>query len=264
MEETLRSRLGWRESALLLLVFGPLLYLLLLYGGPIPQDSSFHVFADARSWLGLPNFGNIASNFPFLLVGVAGVLWCCRNAGMSARHSWMVFFLGVALVFFGSGYYHRAPDDESLAWDRLPMTVAFMGLFSALLSEHISDRMERALLIAAVAVGVASVFWWKHTDDLRVYIWVQATPLLVIPFLIAVFPGRFTHRVYLLYGVGFYALAKVAEYYDYGIYALTGSAISGHSVKHLLAAAAPFCIYLMLKRRASTEGGRRKEEGGRN
>ena len=249
MRQTSNPGAGWREAALLLLVFGPLLYLLFVYGAPIPQDRGYHLFADDRTCLGLPNFGNIASNLLFLLVGAAGVLWCYRNAGMGARLSWMVFFLGVALVFFGSGYYHRTPNDDSLVWDRLPMTVAFMGLFAALLSEHISDSMERALLVAAVTIGIASVFWWKHTDDLRVYVWVQGMPLLVIPYMIAVYPGRFTHRHYLLYGVAFYALAKVAEYYDYGTYSLTSGAISGHSVKHVVAAAAPFCVFLMLRRR---------------
>ena len=250
MEETLRPRFGWRESALLLFVFAPLLYLLLLHGGPIPQDRGYHLFADSRTCLGLPNFGNVTSNLLFLLVGAAGTLWCWRNPATGARRSWMIFFLGVALVFFGSGYYHRVPNDDSLVWDRLPMTVAFMGLLAALLSEHLSERIEIPLLVTAIVVGIASVVLWKHTDDLRVYIWVQLTPLLVIPFMIAVYPGRFTHRHYLLYGVGFYALAKVAEYYDHGIYALTYANLSGHSLKHLLAAAAPFCVYLMLKRRA--------------
>lgn len=251
VDDTLRSRSGWRALALIALVFAPLLYLLLLHGGPIPQDRAYNLFADARTCLGLPNFGNVASNLLFLLVGAAGLRGCYRNAGGGARLSWAIFFLGVALVFFGSGYYHRAPDDDSLVWDRLPMTVAFMALFTALLAEHLSPALERPVLVAAVAVGIASVVLWKVTDDLRVYIWVQVAPFLAVVFLVACFPGRYTHRHYLLYGVGFYAAAKIAEYYDHGIYALTGTAISGHSLKHLLAAAAPFCVYLMLARRES-------------
>ena len=250
MEQTLRPRRGWREAALLLLVFAPLIYLLFLHGGPIPQDRGYHAFADTRTLLGLRNFGNVASNLAFLLAGAAGMLWCCQNPETGARRSWTVFFLGVALVFFGSGYYHWAPGDDSLVWDRLPMTLAFMALFAALLTDHLAQRLERPLLVSAVAVGVASVLWWKATNDLRVYIWVQAAPLLAIPYVLAAFPGRYTHRHYLLYGVAFYALAKVAEYYDREIYALTSNALSGHSLKHLLAAAAPFCVYLMLRRRA--------------
>jgi hypothetical protein len=249
MEEALKPPPGWRLPVLLLLVFGPLLGLLFIYGQPIPQDPGYHVFADVRTCLGLQNFGNVASNLLFLAVGAIGMAWCYRNSGTTARLSWFVFFLGVALVFFGSGYYHREPNDDSLVWDRLPMTVAFMGLFAALLSEHLSAKLELRLLVPALVVGIASVFLWKATNDLRVYVWVQATPLLVIPYVIAVYPGRHTHRHYLLYGVGFYALAKVAELLDYRIYDATLTAISGHSLKHMLAAAAPFCVYLMLRRR---------------
>ena len=103
--------------------------------------------------------------------------------------------------------------------------------------------------VAARPIGVGSVILWKYTNDLRVYVWVQVTPLLAIPYLIAAYPGRFTHRHYLLYGVGFYGLAVIAQYFDQGIYGLTAAGISGHSVKHLVAAAAPLCVFLMLRRR---------------
>jgi hypothetical protein len=250
LEQSPQPRRGWREAGLLLLVISPLFYLLIVYGLPIPQDRGYHVFADARTCLGLRNFGNVASNLAFFLAGMAGVLWCRRNPGVCASGSWMVFFIGVALVFFGSGYYHYAPGDNSLVWDRLPMTVAFMGLFTALLCENLGGpAIEKRLLIGTLAIGIASVLWWKVSDDLRVYIWVQLTPLLVIPYVITAFPGRYTHRHYLLYGTGFYALAKVAEYFDYGVYALSSGIISGHTLKHLLAAVATLCVLLMLVRR---------------
>lgn len=249
MEKPQPSPIGWRETGLILLIAAPLLYLLLVHGAPIPQERGYHVFADLRTCLGLRNFGNVVSNTAFLVIGAAGILWCRRNTRLEVTHSWMVFFCGVALVFAGSGYYHATPNDDTLVWDRLPMTVAFMGLFAALLSEHLGKGLEKKLLIPALVIGIISVILWKITDDLRVYIWVQLTPLLVIPYVIAAFPGRHTHSHYLLYGVSFYALAKVAEYSDYGIYTLTSGAISGHSVKHLVAAAAVFCVFLMLLRR---------------
>ena len=248
---------------LLLLVASPPVALFILYGKPIPQDPGFHLFADLRTCLGLKNFGNVASNLLFLVVGAIGMAWCYGNSGMTARRSWIVFFLGVALVFFGSGYYHYGSNDDSLVWDRLPMTVAFMGLFAALLIEHAAVKHELALLVPALVIGIGSVILWKYTNDLRVYLWVQITPLLVIPYLIAAYPGQFTHRHYLLYGVGLYGLALVAQFLDSGIYVATGNAISGHSLKHLVAAAAPFCLYLMLKRRASTNGGWRMANGER-
>lgn len=243
-----------RIAALVLLMLGPLAWLMIGHGEPILQDRGYHVFADARTCLGIANFGNVATNALFLLTGLLGMAWCWRNRS-GAWHSWLVFFTGVALVFAGSAYYHSAPGDNTLVWDRLPMTVAFMGLFAALLSEHVSEhlnaKLELPLLVIALAVGIFSVFWWQYSGDLRVYVWVQGAPLLAIPYVIAAFPGRYDHRHYLLYGVGFYALAKVAEVLDHEIYAATGALISGHSVKHLTAALAVLCVLLMLKRRQS-------------
>jgi hypothetical protein len=233
---------------LALIVLAPLFYLL-LFQGAIPQDNSYHVLADKRTCLGIRNFGDVASNLAFLLVGGAGWLWCYRHLKTGARASWLTFFAGVALVFFGSAYYHTTPNNDTLVWDRLPMTFAFMGLFAALLSEHLGARLERPLLIPALILGVASVLWWRYSKDLRLYIWVQAAPLLAIPFVIAMFKARFSHRLYLLYGLGFYVLAKIAETFDFAIFEVTTQFVSGHSIKHLLAACAPLMLLLMLRRR---------------
>lgn len=42
-----------------------------------------------------------------------------------------VLFAGVLLTSAGSTWYHLAPTNDSLVWDRLPMTLGFMGLFAA-------------------------------------------------------------------------------------------------------------------------------------
>jgi hypothetical protein len=246
---TAKPRPG-RVAGLVILVLGPLAWLVFGHGEPIPQDRGYHLFADGRSCLGVANFGNVASNLPFLLAGLAGCAWSWRHRS-GAWRSWLLFFAGVALVFFGSAYYHSDPGDDTLVWDRLPMTVAFMALFAALVAEHLDPRLEVRLLAAALAAGVFSVFWWQYSGDLRIYVWVQGAPLLVIPYLIAAFPGRYDRRRHLLYGLGFYGLAKVAELLDHEIYAATATAISGHSLKHLLAALAVFCVLRMLQTRQS-------------
>lgn len=241
-----------RMGILVFILLAPLVYLLLLHG-PIPQTKGYHLFADARTCLGIQSFGNVASNLAFLLVGVAGAWWCGAHMRGGARVAWWVFFVGVALTFAGSSYYHLAPDDDRLVWDRLPMTIAFVALFAALMSEHSSEGLEHRLLWLGLALGIASVCWWRFSDDLRLYAWVQGAPLLAIPFVVAMFPGRHTHRVYLLYGLGFYVLAKAMEFYDQGLFDLTAQFISGHAVKHLLAALAPLMLLLMLMRRRSTQ-----------
>ena len=241
-------RIGWREISLVAICL--VMLVLFLSRAPIAQDPAYHLFADRRTFCGIPNMLDVASNIAFLIVGLAGVwFWRARRVQGLAL-SWLVLFAGTALVFFGSAYYHLAPTNATLLWDRLPMTIAFMGLFVALISEHVGPRLERYLLAPAVAVGIASAVWWHFTDDLRWYLWVQFAPLVCIPFVLAVFPARYTHRADYLYALGFYVVAKFAELWDRDIYALTGNLFSGHTLKHLLAACGVLMILFMLKRRA--------------
>jgi hypothetical protein len=246
-------RFGWREGTLLALVGLPLLVLLLAVD-PIPQDSRYHALADTRRLFGIPNFADVLSNVAFLIVGVLGLRLCARGGSGGAALSWTVFFLGAAAVTAGSAYYHWSPSDATLTWDRLPMTILFMGLFSALVSEHVRLDLERVLLTVSIVVGVASVAWWRYADDLRFYAWVQFAPLAVIAFLLFAYRARHTHRQYLAYGLLVYAAAKVAEAADAAIFDMTGEIISGHTMKHLLAAAAMLAVYLMLRKRRRVAG----------
>ena len=117
------------------------------------------------------------------------------------------------------------------------------------MSEHLGASLEKPVLVPALVLGIASVFWWRHTNELRIYVRGQLAPLLAIPFVLAMFPARHTHRGYLMYGLVFYALAKVAEGFDQGAFAFTAQWISGHTLKHLIAAMAPLMLLLMLRRR---------------
>src|SRR5262245_66429760 len=73
---------------------------------PIPQDPGYHDFADQRSCLGVPNCLNVASNLPFLTVGLLGLRFLFRNSttGGSAflmpaeRRPYWLLFGGVALA----------------------------------------------------------------------------------------------------------------------------------------------------------------------
>ena len=234
----------WRYAVLALVVAGSLVAL--MSWPAIRQDPAYHGLADRRTILGVPNVGDVASNLAFLIVGIAGLSLCFRHRNIGARTAWTVFFAGVALVAVGSAYYHWAPRDGTLVWDRLPMTIAFMGLFVALLSEHLGLHWERRLLAPAVLVGIASVVYWAHSGDLRPYAWVQGMPLLAIPVVAILFRGGYGGTSYLLAGLVCYAVAKICELYDHRIFSLTGEAISGHTLKHLLAALACLMVFLML------------------
>ena len=216
---------------------------------PIRQPPSYHDFADGRAFLGVPNLLNVATNIPFLVVGLMGFSLCLRRRQPDAPWSWITFFAGVTLVFLGSAYYHVAPNDATLVWDRLPMTVGFMGLLLAVLAEHATPRLARYGLVPAVTLGVLSVLYWSYTDDLRPYFSVQAAALLGVAATLLLHRTRYSHRRLLWGALLTYGLAVASEQLDDHIYALTFNALSGHSLKHLLAALALFWIYLMLRRR---------------
>ena len=216
-----------------------LLFIALLAAGPIVQPDRYHEFAGAQRLLGVDNFWNVVSNLPFLLVGIYGFRLSFLKT-IEMRRAWLAVFASAVLVFFGSSWYHLAPDDARLVWDRVPIALAFMALFAVLVGESVHEKLGNALLLPAMFFGVASVFWWRATGNLAPYIWVQAAPILMI--LLAPREGK----RYLLYALACYVLAKLAEVRDAEIYAWTGEAVSGHVLKHLLAAAGVACFYYML------------------
>ena len=237
-----------RESLIVLLAIAALATVMAL--PPIAQDPMYHDFADRRTFLGIPSFLNVVSNLAFLAVGLAGIDLCVRRRRtIDARWAWSACFSGVALVSIGSGYYHLAPDNIALMWDRLPMSLGFMGLLVAVLTEHVNLKLEKILLLPAILFGVASVVYWHYSDDLRLYVLVQFLPLLVLPVILLLFDSRYTHRGLLFLALAIYVVSKLAEDYDRVVFAATGNIVSGHSLKHLLAALALFVVYGMLRQR---------------
>ncbi|MBK6722895.1 MAG: hypothetical protein IPG58_06320 [Acidobacteria bacterium] len=237
---------NWKYIVIGLIIFGSLAVILLQK--PLAQNQFYHAFADSRPFLSVPNFGDVASNLAFLIVGVAGLWLCMRKDLGSLRNAWVVMFAGIALVGIASSYYHWTPNDRTLVWDRMTLTVGFMGLFVALLGEYITERF-RFLLVPAVILGVFSVLYWSWFDDLRLYIWVQMVPLLIVPFVMLLFPAKFSHQWLIFVGALLYGSAKLTELGDKVIFATTQGIVSGHTLKHLLAAAGCWAIFLALKKR---------------
>lgn len=250
-----------RTSMTLLLILTATVALIFLLLPRIPQPEAYHLFADRRSLLGIPNFGDVASNLPFAVIGVLGLIFLLRSDSNAAtgrflepseRWPYLFVFVGLLLTAFGSSYYHLSPNNSRLVWDRLPMTIAFMSMVAAVIAERISLRVGLWLLPILLLVGMGSVLQWyasemRGSGDLRFYAAVQVYSALVL--LLALFlPQRCTRGSDLAIVVGFYALAKVLEALDKPIFA-AGHIVSGHSLKHLAAAAAGYYILRMLQKR---------------
>jgi len=215
---------------------------------PIHQSLEYHRFVDTRTIFGVPNFWNVASNLPFVLVGLAGLAWMARHltkVDRCLRAAWLVLFLGVVLVGLGSSWYHLAPGNATLVWDRLPMTLAFMAFFAIILGEHIDEKLARLSLWPLLAAGVLSVLYWQRTDDLRPYVLVQFLPVLLIPLILVLYPRKGRGAVWA--ALGCYVLAKLLEQFDAQVYAALGGTISGHSLKHVAAAMGMWALLAGLK-----------------
>ena len=250
--------LSFRQRVMLLLgLFAVVLFLIGLLE-PMPQDPGYHLFADSRTVFGIPNFNDVASNLGFAVAGIVGLVLVAGT-----RHTifacppdirpYAIFFVAITLVSIGSAYYHWAPSNERLFWDRLPMSMAFMAISSAVVADRIDSRAGNGwLLLVMLAAGAASLIYWNWTEssgqgDLRFYALVQFYPMAALPLIIGLFPRfRYTAGRYLAWMIFWYGSAKVLEHFDGEVFALLGHTVSGHTLKHLAAAVAPMVIVHML------------------
>jgi Ceramidase len=255
----------WRRIAALvgLLVVGLAVLLAL---NPIPQDPAYHIFADRRPLLGIPNFNDVVSNAGFAAVGVLGILVIARRRRQIFTHGfdawpYIVFFAGVALVSLGSAYYHWAPSNDRLLWDRLPMSIAFMAFCAAIIADRIDRKAGNTwLMLILVSLGILSLLHWHWTEsqghgDLRFYGFVQFFPLIAVPAVCWLFPQyRYVASRYIAWMIGWYGLSKLLEHFDAEVFDLLGHTVSGHTLKHLAAALATLVVLQMLLARPREAG----------
>jgi len=234
---------------LLLTIFTVSGLIVLFLMGPIPQDPAYHHFADTKKLFGIPNFFNVITNLPFILIGLYGLLCIGTDKIVaSIKPHYIIFCAGIFLIGLGSSFYHLHPDNPSLVWDRLPITIAFMSFFSALISEYVSTNVGKKMLYPALVLGIISVIYWHITEtldagDLRPYAAVQYIPLALTPLILIMYKPQNTYKRYVFWSLVFYGLSKGFEIFDADIFRFFQNTLSGHTIKHLLAA--PGSIFVM-------------------
>lgn len=248
--------MSWRGGLLLGI---PLLSIVIFTViGPIPQLAHYHEFADTRTRLGIPHFSDVVSNLGFLLVGCWGI-WSLRDwhGDIAVRSAYRIFFLSVLATAFGSSFYHLAPDNSRLVWDRLPIALACTSLFLAQIGTRVNPVLAGRLLSWLLIIAIASVAWWRYTDlrglgDLRAYLLVQCLPMALLPVLILAYPRSRPDSLGWFAVLGLYAAAKLAELLDAPLFHALGETLSGHSLKHLLATAAAAWVVFLVRAQDDT------------
>jgi len=245
------------KRQLLLIGITIVLFVGLFLMAPIPQDLSYHQFADTQMMFGIPNFWNVISNLPFLLVGMIGLnaLLNKQATGIltALNKIYITFFIGLIITALGSSYYHWSPNNATLVWDRLPMTISFIAFFSIILGENISVKFATRLFPLLLLIGVSSVIYWKITEsngvgDLRPYVLVQFLPVIMIPLILWLYPSPFNGQRYIVLVLVAYVFAKLLEHFDHQVLEQLGF-MSGHPIKHVAAAVGTYFLYLAITRR---------------
>ncbi len=230
---------------------------------PYAQPSEYHQFADQRSLFGIPNFNDVVSNLAFLFSGGAGVLllWqVYRNPAQTVFYDireaipYIVLFMGVVSASVGSMVYHWNPGIDHLMWDRLPIGISIAALLSAIIFDRIHPKLGLWGLPVLVVLAMCSVLYWYWTElqgrgNLNFYIVVQFYSIVLIAWISLVFPSRYAPDRAVFQVIALYAIAKIAEMLDIPIFVWTQGWISGHTLKHLIAASAAYQIKQILQQR---------------
>jgi hypothetical protein len=254
---SVRSGKSWIRHAPTVITVG--LIAIMAMHGRIAQPVHYHDFADHSAALGIHHAADVLSNAGFALVAIWGWLTLRPRRNSDAlRAGWpgyRLFLIGLFLTAFGSSFYHFAPDNARLIWDRLPIALACAGLLVGVRGDTRPGLKTEIEAIVLAFFAVASVAWWAITDrigadDLRPYLLLQGLPLILIPLWQAIYRAPRTDRIAFAAAMALYVLAKVAEIFDHEIADILGF-VSGHTLKHLIATAATAAIVWRLTRRFS-------------
>lgn len=211
---------------------------------PVVKGPGFHRYADGRDLLGIPHAGDVLSNLIFVIVGVAGLV-AARRVTAAPRALVMLFFASIVGIGLGSGAYHAAPGDATLALDWLPIVVSLAFLVALVVGDRVDRRLGAAAAVVLPLLAAGSVLWWwlgggTGGGDMRWYAALQLSLVALVPVIVLLYPQGALDRTSLLLGVACFVAARALHSSDARILDLTG--VSGHTMKHLVAGVAAWFV----------------------
>ncbi len=239
-----------KHQIYILYIIAVLANIAMFFIDPITQNQDYHNFADDKCLLSINNFCNVLSNLPFVIFGIYGLFLVNKLMKNEVLiYNYYTFFIGIFLTGFGSAYYHYNPNDTTLIWDRLPMTISFMSFFTIVIGTFIDENFAKKTLIYFVAIGLLSIVYWVNFSDLRAYFLVQFLPIVLLFVILLLSNKNNEFKKYFWSIVSFYIIAKILETNDLQVYNFTNHTISGHSLKHFSAAVASFifCFFVAIR-----------------
>lgn len=230
--------------------------LLRLTLGPLPQDPAYHLLADERTWFGIvPRAGDVLTNLAILAAGLFGLALRTRmNVAPEARTAVNVLIAASILTAFGSTYYHLAPSNATLIWDRLPIAIVLMSLLALVMADRVHPLYARAAPWPFTGLGIASVMLWGVSEgmgqgDLLLYLIVRVGAGLAIILLLILRQPRHTGTEWLVAAILCEAAMAILERLDQEVFRLTGGLVSGHNMKHIMAGVALSFVFWWLRAR---------------
>ena len=248
---------GVRRQVWFILVAVMALYgLLRLALGPLPQDTAYHLLADTRMSLGvIPRAGDVVTNLAILAAGLFGLALRPRmTIAAEERAAVNVLIAAAILTAFGSAYYHLAPTNATLIWDRLPIAIVLTSLLALVMADRVHPLFAREALWPFTALGVASVILWGVSEamgqgDLLLYLVVRIGAGAAIALLVILRRPRHSGTIWLIAAMLCEVAMACLERFDHEVLRLSGGIASGHNIKHIVAGAALACVFWWLRTR---------------
>lgn len=246
-----------RRQTWLILAGAVVVYGLLRWSfGPWPQDAAYHLLADTRTCLGVvPRAGDVLTNAAILAAGLFGAALRRRMVLAPEEHSAAnVLIVGAICTAFGSAYYHWAPSNATLVWDRLPMTIVLIPVFALVLADRVSPLFGRYALWPFTAFAAASVIFWGASEalgqgDLGLYVVVRVGTAVGIALLLILRAPAHTGTKWLVAALVAEVALTVCERFDHEIFRMTGGRASGHNLKHVIAGLGLASVFWWLRSR---------------